>query len=190
MSNQADKITDADCGCCRKCLEDVEEHGLPILLQEMVVCVKCGNKRCPKAEDHSMACTNSNEPGQVGTPETNQAREYYDTWPDWKKGFTLTKHSAKEDEPLVVVRLRTSAWSDDRGLHVRRSLTYLKRKCQGFNFFEEDISNIGADEAVTGIINLDECKDGVYQIVICNEHRDWETGYVEDYEYKLIPYKE
>jgi hypothetical protein len=33
--------------------------------QRMVVCPVCGNKRCPKANDHRAACTNSNEPGQV-----------------------------------------------------------------------------------------------------------------------------
>lgn len=32
-----------------------------------VVCPECGNKRCPKANDHRNACTNSNEPGQPGS---------------------------------------------------------------------------------------------------------------------------
>ena len=29
-------------------------------------CEVCGNKRCPHHADHRNACTNSNEPGQVG----------------------------------------------------------------------------------------------------------------------------
>ena len=33
----------------------------------MVVCSKCGNKRCPHATYHKRACTNSNEPGQPGS---------------------------------------------------------------------------------------------------------------------------
>lgn len=33
----------------------------------MVVCPTCGNKRCPKASDHRLACTASNEPGQKGS---------------------------------------------------------------------------------------------------------------------------
>jgi hypothetical protein len=33
----------------------------------MVVCVKCGNKRCPHATDCALACTGSNEPGQKGS---------------------------------------------------------------------------------------------------------------------------
>jgi len=32
-----------------------------------VVCPTCGNKRCPKASDHELACTGSNEPGQPGS---------------------------------------------------------------------------------------------------------------------------
>jgi len=33
----------------------------------MFVCVKCGNKRCPHAADHSNGCTNSNDVGQKGS---------------------------------------------------------------------------------------------------------------------------
>lgn len=35
----------------------------------MVVCDKCGNKRCPRAEDHRFECTGSNAVGQVGKLE-------------------------------------------------------------------------------------------------------------------------
>ena len=37
------------------------------VLSQMVVCPNCGNKRCPKATDHTLECTNSNEPGQKGS---------------------------------------------------------------------------------------------------------------------------
>lgn len=33
----------------------------------MRFCPACGNKRCPKANDHRHACTGSNEPGQPGS---------------------------------------------------------------------------------------------------------------------------
>lgn len=33
----------------------------------MVLCPVCGNKRCPKASDHELDCTGSNEPGQPGS---------------------------------------------------------------------------------------------------------------------------
>jgi len=36
-------------------------------MSTMIVCPTCGNKRCPHATDHNLACTNSNEPGQPGS---------------------------------------------------------------------------------------------------------------------------
>jgi hypothetical protein len=33
----------------------------------MILCPTCGNKRCPKASDHDLACTDSNLPGQPGS---------------------------------------------------------------------------------------------------------------------------
>lgn len=54
--------------CCHQCITDgvaVSPFG-DGLMWPMVLCPRCGNKRCPKAEDHRFACTNSNELGQVG----------------------------------------------------------------------------------------------------------------------------
>jgi hypothetical protein len=61
--------------CCRKCWETengkhaqaigdvlLNPPGMPFM-----VCKTCGNKRCPKATDHTLTCTNSNEPGQEGS---------------------------------------------------------------------------------------------------------------------------
>jgi ribosomal protein L37AE/L43A len=33
----------------------------------MIICPVCGNKRCPKASNHILECTHSNEPGQKGS---------------------------------------------------------------------------------------------------------------------------
>lgn len=40
------------------------------LARTMEVCPTCGNKRCPRATDHNLPCTNSNEPGQPGSRYT------------------------------------------------------------------------------------------------------------------------
>jgi hypothetical protein len=37
------------------------------LSRRMIVCMTCGNKRCPKATFHENECTGSNAPGQVGS---------------------------------------------------------------------------------------------------------------------------
>ncbi len=51
-------IPDCWCRTCR-----------PVVLNDMrfVVCPDCGNKRCPRANDHKNSCTGSNEPGQEGS---------------------------------------------------------------------------------------------------------------------------
>ena len=50
------------------CCHDCESHLLPeAKWWGMLVCRDCGNKRCPKANNHENACTKSNEPGQEGS---------------------------------------------------------------------------------------------------------------------------
>lgn len=50
--------------CCHRCFSASE----PVLFsQRMILCSVCGNKRCPKATDHYLKCTNSNEEGQLGS---------------------------------------------------------------------------------------------------------------------------
>jgi len=43
----------------------------------MIVCPDCGNKRCPKASNHALKCTNSNDPNQVGSIYTHPTQR---TW--------------------------------------------------------------------------------------------------------------
>lgn len=61
----SERLPDCWCLTCR-----------PVVLNDMrfVVCPDCGNKRCPRANDHRNACTGSNEPGQEGGayPDTPQ----------------------------------------------------------------------------------------------------------------------
>jgi hypothetical protein len=57
----------AECGChaCNK--GRVTAEGWPLIGSRMILCPTCGNKRCPHASDHALACTGSNEPGQPGS---------------------------------------------------------------------------------------------------------------------------
>jgi hypothetical protein len=50
---------------CWRCERDKAE-GMFIRVR-MILCPTCGNKRCPKANDHRNECTHSNEPGQKGS---------------------------------------------------------------------------------------------------------------------------
>jgi hypothetical protein len=52
--------------------------------QRMILCAKCGNKRCPHATNHIFACTNSNDLDQVGnvSQETKPVQQ-----PEWYHGI-------------------------------------------------------------------------------------------------------
>lgn len=54
---------------CYNCNKDYIEPGqvFPYVTTCMILCPRCGNKRCPHATDHNLECTNSNEPGQQGS---------------------------------------------------------------------------------------------------------------------------
>ena len=96
--------------------------------------------------------------------------------------------AADAPKNVCVVKLATTIWADKRGLHIKKSLTYLRRKCAGYNSIEEEVSAIGAEDTARIIINLDECADGVYEVAVCNETHDWESGHVDGYDLKLIPF--
>lgn len=98
--------------------------------------------------------------------------------------------SEKEPENRVFIRLRTASWYDGKSLHVKRSLTFLKRQCSGYNFLDDDLRSGGAEDVALTFTNLYECEDGIYEVVHCNVSRDWESGIVDDWDYKLVPFVE
>lgn len=54
---------------CRACMQERDERdatGWPLTMSLFIVCMKCGNKRCPHSYHHENACTGSNQPGQAG----------------------------------------------------------------------------------------------------------------------------
>ena len=92
-----------------------------------------------------------------------------------------------KEENVCTIRLTTSYWSDRNGVYTKKSLKFLKRKSKGYNILQEDCLDIGASEVIPSIINFDSVEDGVYEVIICNKSRDWETGDIDSYEYKLVP---
>lgn len=57
---------------CHRCIKEnnlvsSSESLLPLNITMMILCKICGNKRCPKASDHSLDCTGSNDPEQSGS---------------------------------------------------------------------------------------------------------------------------
>jgi len=91
-----------------------------------------------------------------------------------------------ESEKLrLVVRLSTSTFFTKRGVSSKKDITVLSRKSDlrlGDVFCEP--------EEMHRIVNLHRCEDGVYEITWVNVSHDWETGYPDDWDYKMIPYEE
>jgi hypothetical protein len=75
----------------------------PITLADMrmVLCPTCGNKRCPHATDHRNACTNSNEPGQVGSSYANCAPAV-PAVPDWASHLLTAMERLRHLTPLDI----------------------------------------------------------------------------------------
>lgn len=58
----------SNCGNCHKCIkEELTISDNVFIPLRMILCPECGNKRCPKASDHQLSCTKSNEPNQKGS---------------------------------------------------------------------------------------------------------------------------
>ncbi len=62
LREAADAEQDADKCWCWRCTRESSRFAT-----RMILCPTCGNKRCPKASDHRLSCTGSNEPGQEGS---------------------------------------------------------------------------------------------------------------------------
>lgn len=61
------KLTTTNCAACYECLNDPSLGIRNPVLSRMILCPKCGNKRCPRATQHERPCSGSNEPGQKGS---------------------------------------------------------------------------------------------------------------------------
>jgi hypothetical protein len=96
------------CYCCHSCFK--ASSGM--MLDRMILCSECGNKRCPKASDHRLDCTSSNDPGQPGsvytTPPAAPVQEPVTMPENWsagmlkeyqKKALGITTPPAAQQEP-------------------------------------------------------------------------------------------
>ncbi len=98
----------------------------------------------------------------------------------------VIRHGKKTNK--TIVRLKRSCWSDRNGVYQKTSLTVLKRQSSAdFGYvLIEDADQSSAEDVIGSIVNLHECDDGVYEAIYCDVSIDRETGYAEDWNYKLI----
>lgn len=103
--------------------------------------------------------------------------------------FSLKKND-NPPEFKIVVKIITSYWHNNLGVNSTKSIRFLKRKGIGYSLIQEECSNIGAEEVIEKLTNLKDVTDGIYEVVTIDLKYDWETGDVDDWNYKLIPYND
>lgn len=90
---------------------------------------------------------------------------------------------------ITVVRKKTEFFVGSRNsLNIRIKLIPVKSLSFGYQPIEDDISNSDAETVLNRILNINDVNDGIYKIVSCNHFTDKDTGYVESWNYRLIPY--
>lgn len=104
--------------------------------------------------------------------------------------MSLSEFTSKTDTEInkCVVRIITNTWSDAKGLHTKRDVLYLKRLSNGYNILREEMDITDADYVKKLIRNLDKVRDGVYEVVMTNVSRDFETGYIDGFDLELVPF--
>ena len=93
----------------------------------------------------------------------------------------------------IIYRGRVNAYINDKGKYVyQESMTPLKRlSCNGCDkcgWIHEAISEGIGNERLPIIDNIQD--NALYEVAVENESRDWETGYIDDYDLVLVPFVE
>ena len=88
-----------------------------------------------------------------------------------------------------VVKVQTEAYKRGETYFYGKSLRVIKRLTD-LDVISEDVSNIGTKEALENILNLSNLKDGTYCVVVVNRSYDIESGYLDGWNWGLVPYKE
>lgn len=95
--------------------------------------------------------------------------------------------NSEDQMEIGKIKVRTCHYVDNRGsLTYRRELIPMKPKST-YNLLMDDAQHTDPKMVLDKITNLHEAPDGIYDIKTVNLIRCWETGYVEDYDYKLVP---
>lgn len=113
-----------------------------------VTCDICGNKRCPHATDHELACTDSNAPGQKGS-----CWENYKVGSEPNSAATGTKRVELKTESMepAVSLLDVSATLMANGV---RGDTFTSIMCQLSKASELPPQAVSVEEAATEILEV------------------------------------
>jgi len=170
-------------------MRDFKLGGYKTGSHEELICSICFNKfKGHKTSTLCLPCA-VDDANELITTLLRSGKERPETKPLNK--INSLKESDKHSENRTVVRLSKSIWQDSRSrLHFQSTLHPLKRKSEGYNHLEDLMNWIDPDSFGKLINNLDKSAPGVYELVVTDIYKDWETGIIEDWCYKLVPYTE
>ncbi|ANA49309.1 hypothetical protein PMW_184 [Pseudomonas phage phiPMW] len=92
-------------------------------------------------------------------------------------------------EPVCVVRVGTAGYRRGDTYFIGRTLRTLKSKTT-WDYLADEEQAVGVEDGLMNITNLDRVEDGLYDIVMTNIDRDYESGYIDGWSYTLYPHKE
>lgn len=88
-----------------------------------------------------------------------------------------------------VVRVGTESFKRGDTYFYGRTIRVIKKKTE-VDYLSDDCQQVGTQEAIENILNINTVEDGIYQLVFCNVSKDYETGYIDDFNFKLVSFEE
>lgn len=88
-----------------------------------------------------------------------------------------------------VVRVGTEGFKRGDTYFYGRTIRVIKRKTE-YDLLHNDCQNVGIQEAIENIVNINKVDDGLYQLIMVNVSKDYETGHIDDFNFNLVKYEE
>ncbi len=97
--------------------------------------------------------------------------------------------SKVDEDKKIYVRVSTSYYYSRDALNCLKRISLLKRRSskEAQYWFSEENAMAGSDGLFKSIININKVEDGIYTLDICNISKDWETGYLDSWDWVLTP---
>lgn len=94
-----------------------------------------------------------------------------------------------KDGNRCVVKVQSEAYKRGDTYFYGKSIRVLQ-KLTSYDLLKDECDNIGIYDGLENIINLQNVEDGRYYLEAVNISRDCETGYIDDWDFKLIPFQD
>lgn len=92
-------------------------------------------------------------------------------------------------ESKCIVKVQTEAYKRGDTYFYGKSIRVLQ-KLTTYDVLRDECDNVGICDGLENILNLNSVKDGKYYLQPINISKDIETGYIDDWDFKLIPFDE